>query len=115
MKIPALSMLCLLIGACSAADGEYDDRADVVHELEVQEPDDTGNPAFARGRVELAAPASARKPTPDPWRIAPAVDKPTPDPWSGEGCSAPPEDSTGECEASHETAPLPSQSSTVDR
>ena len=112
MKIRALCSLSLLIGACSAADDAYDDRAAAVHDLEVQEPDDAGNPALAReGRVELAAPVTARKPTPDPWRIAPAFDKPTPDPWSG--CGAPTEDSP-ECASSHETAAPSVEPATLD-
>ena len=88
MKIRALCSLSLLIGACSAADDGYGDEPPTVHELEVQEREDAGNPALAReGRVELAAPVTARKPTPDPWRIAPAFDKPTPDSVVGVQCA----------------------------
>jgi hypothetical protein len=121
MKIRALCVICLAvtsitsIGGCSAADGQSDDRSQIVHDLGVQEPDEAENPALERdGVVELSAPASARKPTPDPWRIAPAFDKPTPDPWSGEACDAPPEESTGECATGHETGTPSARPQTLD-
>jgi hypothetical protein len=115
VKIRAVCAIALLVSGCSAADEPSDDRSRLVHELEAREPDDTGNPRLAReGVVELSAPASTRKPTPDPWRIAPAVDKPTPDPWSGEGCSAPPEDATGECPAGRDTAAPAAEPATLD-
>ena len=115
MKIRALLAFCLVFGGCSGADDQTADRSELIHELEVQEPVDQANPAPAReGVVQFSAPASARKPTPDPWRIAPPVDKPTPDPWSGEACNAPPEDSTGEC-ATSETGAPPARAQTLDR
>jgi len=115
VKIRALCVICLCLGGCSAADGQTDDRLQSVHELEVQEPDETGDPALEREDVvELTAPASARKPTPDPWRIAPAFDKPTPDPWSGEACGASPEESTGECATSRETGSPAERPQTLD-
>jgi hypothetical protein len=114
VKIRILCAICLWLGACSAADGQSDDRSQTLHELEAQEPDTTVNPAVERqGTVELKAPASARKPTPDPWRIAPAVDKPTPDPWSGE-CGAPPEEAAGDCATSQETGHPAERPQTVD-
>jgi hypothetical protein len=115
VKIRLLCAIALLGFGCSAADGQSEDRSGSVYELEAREPDETGNPRLARkGVVELSAPASTRKPTPDPWRIAPAVDKPTPDPWSGEGCNAPPEDSTGECAAGRDTAAPAAEPATLD-
>jgi hypothetical protein len=117
MKIRALCVICLAvasIGGCSAADGQSDDQVQ-IHELDVQVPDEAENPALERdGVVELSAPAIARKPTPDPWRIAPAFDKPTPDPWSGEACGAPPEESTGECATGHETGAPSARPQTLD-
>jgi hypothetical protein len=115
VKLHGLCVLVALAAGCSAAAGEADDRQEFVHELEVTEPDEHGDPApVSEPPVGLVAPAAVQKQTPLAWQTAPPVDKPTPDPWSGEGCGTPPDESTTECGAGQQGAPPPAQAATLD-
>jgi hypothetical protein len=103
-----LFSVALLCAACSAAPDDGGALSDHGGELALDPPEQVVEPgASPVQRVELSAPATPSKPTPDPWRISSGVGKPTPDPWSSwEACEAVAETSlSAACEEEQDLPP----------
>jgi len=103
VSAPRLCLIALFCAGCSGVPGDDTEPKGHGGELAIDQPPEgiePGTPPPAR--VELSAPATPKKPTPDPWRITSGVEKPTPDPWSPPGDCSAEEAPAGECQDGQE-------------